>query len=59
MEKNGEGMGQKKIDLIVIRKDRFCLFLQILQLSGCFFQEKINTYWNVEPSDDFDNNRRK
>ena len=55
MEKKWEGVGQKKIDLIV-RKDHVCfVFLQILQLSGCFFQEKINTYWNVEPSDDFDN----
>jgi len=39
----------KKNDLIV-RKDRVCFFANSAVV--CFFQEKINTYWNVEPSDD-------
>lgn len=43
------GSGTKKNDLIV-RKDRVCFFANSAVV--CFFQEKINTYWNVEPSDD-------
>jgi hypothetical protein len=50
MEKKWEGVGQKK-NLIVVRKDRVCLFFANSAVV-CFFQEKINTYWNVEPSDD-------
>jgi len=41
----------KKIDLKVVRKDRVCFFANSAVV-WLFFQEKINTYWNVEPSDD-------
>jgi hypothetical protein len=50
MEKSGREWRQKKIDLIV-RKDRVCFFANSAVV-WLFFQEKINTYWNVEPSDD-------